>query len=144
MIVMKLTKGSRYIAISFILWIIVEYITVWHSSFGEWMRYMPWVLFQYLFIILLFWFFLFVRRRNEKGVFIVMVLVMYIFEFLWQNILLFNIRWFIPVSIFLIQVWGFLAFIPFWIVDKSIKKHKELMVFYCLWPVVGFVLALFV
>lgn len=141
---MKLPKGINYIVISFILWVIVEFITVWRTRFEEWMSYMPWALFQYLFIILIFWFFLFNKNWSHRKVFIIMVIVMYVFEFLWQNFLLLNIIWFIPTSILLIQIWGFLTFIPFWIVNKSIKQHIKLVIFYCLWPVLGFVMALLI
>lgn len=141
---MKLSKGILYIIISFILWLIVEFITVWRIRFEEWMSYMPWALFQYLFIVLIFWFFLFIKNWSHRKVFIIMVIVMYVFEFLWQNFLLLNIIWFIPASILLIQIWGFLTFIPFWIVDKSIKQHIRLVIFYCLWSVLGFIMALLI
>ena len=52
------SKGWHYILISFLLWIVVEFITVWHQRFQEWVSYMPWVFFQYLFIILIFWYLL--------------------------------------------------------------------------------------
>ena len=141
---MKLSKGIIYIIISFILWLVVEFITVWSTRFEEWMSYMPWALFQYLFIILIFWYFLFIKNWNHRKAFILMVIVMYVFEFLWQNFLLLNIIWFIPTSILLIQMWGFLTFIPFWIVSKSIKQHTRLTTFYCLWPVLGFTMALLI
>ena len=136
-------KGISYITLSFILWLIVEFITVWNGErFSEWISYMPWALFQYLFIILIFWFFLFIKNWSYKRVFIVMIIVLYVFEFLWQNFLLLNIIWFIPTSILLIQMWGFLTFIPFWIIDRSVGKHKKLVIFYSLWPVLGFIMAL--
>jgi hypothetical protein len=139
----KLKKGIVYIVLSFILWLIVEYITVWNGErFAEWMSYMPWILIQYLFIILIFWFFLFIKNWNHKRAFIVMIIVMYFFEFLWQNPLLLNLIWFIPISILLIQIWGFLTFIPFWIINKSIKQNIKLTIFYCLWPILGFIMAL--
>jgi len=139
----KLKKGIMYIALSFILWLILEYIIVWRGErFAEWISYMPWALFQYLFIILIFWFFLFVKNWSHKRVFIVMLIVLYVFEFLWQNFLLLNIILFIPGSILLIQLWGFLTFIPFWIVNKSIKQNIKLTIFYCLWPVLGFIMAI--
>jgi len=101
-------------------------------------------LFQYLFIVLVFWFFLFIKKWNYKKIFIVMIVVMYIFEFLWQNFLLLNIISFIPTSILLIQIWGFLTFIPFWLINRSIKQHIRSTIFYCLWPALGFIMALFI
>lgn len=138
----KLLKGISYIILSLILWLIVEYITVWRTKgFTEWMSTMPWGLFQYLFIILIFWFFLFIKNWSHKRVFILMIIVMYAFEFIWQNELLAS-AWFVPASILLIQMWGFLTFIPFWIVNKTIKQNYKLTIFYCLWPAVGFQIAL--
>lgn len=140
---MRLSKGAGYIIISLILWLIVEYITVWRVRFEEWMSYMPWALFQYLFIILIFWIVLFKKNWSHKKTFFLMVIVMYVFELLWKNFLLLDIIWLIPTSILLIQIWGFLTFVPFWIVNKSIKQNVGLAIFYCLWPASGFVMALF-
>lgn len=136
-------KSILYILISFILWIIVELVTVWHARFIEWMSYMPWALFQYLFIILVFWLFLFIFKWTHKKVFIVMIIMMYLFEFLWQNFLLLNPITFIPVSILLIQMWGFLTFIPYWYLQRALKKNKKKAIFYSLWPVLAFIMALF-
>jgi hypothetical protein len=143
MVKSNLKSGFVYILLSFVLWIIVEYITVWRGErFSEWMSYMPWALFQYLFIILIFWFFLFIKEWGHRRMLIVMIGVMYAFEFLWQNFLLLNVIWFIPTSIVLLQIWGFLTFIPLWMVTKSIKQHVKAAVFYCLWPVLGFIMAI--
>ncbi len=136
-------KSFLYVLISFILWVLVEFVTVWYSRFEEWMSYMPFALFQYLFIILIFWLFLFVFKWKHSRVFFVMILIMYVFEFLWQNFLILNLVWFVPVSALLIQVWGFLTFVPYWLVKKEIKRNKRKVLFYCLWPVLAFFLALF-
>ncbi len=139
---MNFPKGLIYITISLILWVLVEFITVWRTRFGEWLSYMPWPLVQYLFIILIFWFFLFIKKWSHKKVFILMLVVMYAFEFAWKNPLLLNAWLFIPVSILLIQIWGFLTFIPFWIITKSIRENIKSAIFYCLWPVLGLIMAL--
>ena len=138
----KSLRGLLYIIFSFILWIIVEYITVWRTRFEEWMSLMPWAALQYLVIILIFYYFLYWRDWNELRVFGLMVLVMYVFEFLWQNFLLLNIVLFIPTSILLIQIWGFLTFIPYWIVESKLRKNKKMAIFYALWPVLGFVMSI--
>ena len=141
---MQLSKGASYVIISLSLWLIVEFVTVWRARLGEWISAMPWPIAQYLFIILVFWFFLFVKNWGYRKVFIAMLIVMYIFELLWQNALLLNAAWFIPTSILLVQIWGFLVFIPFWIVNRSIRQNRGWVVFYCLWPALGFVMALFI
>src|SRR3989344_156254 len=86
-----LSKGKLYIILSFIFWISTEFITVWHSGLDRWLATMPWVFLQYLFIILIFYFLLFKLKWSEKRVFIAMLIVMYAFEFLWQNGLALNI-----------------------------------------------------
>ena len=43
----KLIRGIAYIIISFILWVIVEYLTVWSKKMAEWISLMPWILIQY-------------------------------------------------------------------------------------------------
>ena len=141
---MQISKGTAYITISFVLWIIAEFITVWRTRIGEWLGYMPWILFQYLLIILVFWFFLFIRGWNHRKAFFIMIAIMYTFELLWQNPLLLNAVWFIPASVLLIQIWGFLTFVPLWIAGKSLRQNKKIAAFYCLWPVLALVMALFI
>ena len=132
-------KGSLYIIISYVLWLIAEYLTVWHSRLGEWMSLMPFIAIQYFLIILFFYYFIFRRKWTEKHVFILMLVLMFVLELLWQNPLLF----FIPVTIFLISIWGFLTFIPLWFVEKTLGKHKIQVIFYLIWPFLGFIMALF-
>ena len=127
------SKGKLYIVLSFIFWIIVEFITVWHSRFNEWLKTMPYGFLQYLFIILIFYFLLFRLKWSENRVFIAMLVMMYGFEVLWQNFLFLNIFG----SLLLISIWGFLTFIPFWIVNKSIREHKWQATYYSLWILVA-------
>lgn len=134
----KPSKGKLYIILSFILWIIVEFITVWHSRFLEWLQTMPLGFLQYLFIVLIFYFLIFRLKWSEKKVFVAMLFVMYGFEFLWQNFLFLNIFG----SLLLISIWGFLTFIPFWIVNKSIREHKWQAIYYSLWILVAIIMGL--
>jgi len=140
--ILKFTKGKLYILLSLILWIIVDYITVWNSRLEEWLGLMPWIIIQYLFIVLIFWFFLFIVKLRERWVFLIMLGVMYGFEILWQNFLLFNLVWVVPASLLLISIWGFLTFLPFWIVNKMVRKRKLLTVLFLLWILVAGVMAL--
>lgn len=139
----KRYNGPLYIIISFVLWLIAEYVTVWHSRLGEWMSLMPFIAIQYLLIILFFYYFIFRRKWEEKRVFILMLALMFVLEWVWQNHLLFNLALFIPVTILLISVWGFLTFIPFWFVEKTLGSHKKQAIFYSAWPLLGFIMALF-
>ena len=47
-------NGHLYIVLSFALWMVFEYLTVWRSKLGEWIALMPYVLIQYVVIILIF------------------------------------------------------------------------------------------
>ncbi len=69
-----------------------------------------------------------------------MLIVMYFFEILWQNALLLNMFLFIPVSLLLISIWGFVTFIPLWVVNKSLQQHKIQVVYYSLWIVVALIM----
>lgn len=134
-------EGIEYIILSFLFWVVVEFLTAWNYRIKEWINYMPWIFVEYLFIILIFWFFIFNRKWNEKKVFFVMIVLMYLFEFLWQNPLLLNILLFIPISLLLISIWGFLIFVPLWIVKKEFikqyKKYKFKVIFYFLWILIA-------
>ena len=133
--------GISYIALSLGFWIIVELLTAWNYRIGEWVGYMPWILLEYLLIILIFWFFLFPRNWSEKKVFFLMLVVMYLFEFLWQNPLLLNPASFVPASLLLASIWGFLTFVPLWIARKEFKRqfreHKFKVLFYFAWIIVA-------
>ena len=44
----KPAGGIYYILSCFVLWMIVEFVTVWNARLDEWVSLMPWVLIQYL------------------------------------------------------------------------------------------------
>jgi len=140
--IFKISQGKIYITLSFLLWLAVEYVTIWHDKFNEWLSLMPYVLVQYLFIVLFFYALIFRKKLAERKVFLIVVIVMYIFELLWKNFLLFDPVWIIPSSLLLISIWSFLTFIPLWIVNKSLKKHKAQVVYCLLWIPMGFIFSL--
>jgi len=96
----------------------MEYITSWSSRMGEWFSLLPWVLIQYLVIILIFVFFFYFAKVSQKKVFLTMLVVMYGFEFLWQNPLLFSVDSFLWASALLIFIWSILTFVPYWIAER--------------------------
>ncbi len=140
----KISKGKTYIALSFFLWLVVEYITVWHDRFNEWLSLMPYALIQYLFIVLFFYYLIFKMKLAEKKVFFILILVMYVFELLWKNFLLYDPVWIIPGSLLLISIWSFLTFIPLWMVNKSLNQHKAQVIYCLLWIPSGFILSLLI
>lgn len=129
-------KGIIYILISFVFWIAVEYITVWHKDFAGWMALMPWALLQYLVIILVFYFFIFRKRWNEKKLFFLMLAVMIAMELIWAKPPILIAAWF-PLFT---SIWGFLTFMPLWMVNRSLKKRKWPAIVFCLWIVVAAVM----
>ncbi len=138
---MKLSKGGAYILLSFLFWLAVEYITVWHKDFAGWLAVMPWVFLQYLLIILLFYYFIFRRRWTERAVFYLMLGVMFGLELLWCNSLLMSIVWFVPGCLLLTSIWGFLTFIPLWIVNRTLPQRKPQALCFCLWIAVALAMA---
>lgn len=142
--IFKVSKGKIYIALSFLLWLIVEYVTVWQYKFNQWLSLMPYVLIQYLLIVLFFYYLIFRMRLAEKKVFLILVIVMYVFELLWKNFLLYDPVWIIPGSLLLISIWSFLTFIPLWIVNKSLNQHKTQLICCLLWIPAGFILSLLI
>ena len=135
-------KGIAYIVISFALWMFVEYLTVWHSKLAEWVSLMPYVLLQYLVIVLILSYFIFRRRWSERRIFLLMLVVMYVLEFLWANPLLLNPLTFIPASLLLTSIWGFLTFVPLWLVRRELRRRKLPATLCLLWIPAGFVAAI--
>lgn len=140
----KPERGIGYIVLSFALWMIVEYVTVWHSDLARWISLMPYVFLQYLVIILTFWVLIFRRQWRERSVLLFMLATMYLLEFLWRNPLLMNPITFIPGSLLLASIWGFLTFLPLWLVRRTLR-HRKLQVTACLlWIPAGFVTAIII
>ncbi len=137
---MKVSKGVFYILLSFLFWVAVEYITVWHKDFAGWVALMPWVFLQYLLIVLLFYYFIFRRRWSERAVFYLMLGVMFGLELLWGNSLLLSVVWFVPGYLLLTSIWGFLTFMPLWIVNRTLARRKRQAVCFCLWIGVALVI----
>jgi hypothetical protein len=139
----KPTVGIYYILLSFVLWMIVEFVTVWNAKLDEWVSLMPYVLIQYLVIIMVFWYFIFRRNWNERKILLLMLTLMYVFEFLWQTPFLLNPLTFIPGSLLLVSIWGFLTFLPWWLTQGTLKEHRLQAVACLLWIPVGFIVACF-
>lgn len=135
-------KGVHYIVVSFALWVFVEYLTVWHSKFAQWVSLMPYVLIQYLVIVLVFAYFIFRRRWSEKKLFFLMLAVLYVLEFLWTNPLLLNPLTFLPASLLLTSIWGLLTFVPLWLVRGEIRRRKLHATLCLLWIPAGFIAAI--
>lgn len=135
-------NGIYYIVFSFVLWMIVEYVTVWHSKLAEWVSLMPYAQIQYLVIVLVFWHFIFRRKWSERKVLVLMMVVMYVFEFLWTNPFLLNPLTFIPGSCLLTSIWGFLTFVPLWLVRRELRRRKIPAALCLLWIPAGFISAI--
>lgn len=135
-------EGICYIAISFALWVLVEYLTAWNSKLDEWVALMPYVFIQYVVIILIFWYFIFRRKWSERRLFFLMLAVMYVLEFLWANPLLLNPLTFIPASLLLASIWGFLTFVPLWLVRREVRRRKLRVALCLVWIPAGFIAAI--
>jgi hypothetical protein len=138
---------GKYCLLSFAFWMIIEYITVWgiQNRVAEWISYMPFIFIYYLGIILLFGALLYKKNLPEKNIFIIMVVIMYPFEIiLYSNSLLLSPVWFLPHSLQLISIWGFLVFTPAWVLDKNLKNHKGMLGFNLIWIPLGFILAILI
>jgi hypothetical protein len=135
-------RGLLYTAISFILWVATEYITVWHSRLQEWLSYSPWIFVQCLAVILPFSFLFFLLRASERTVAIVMFAAMVVWESLWRNPLLLNARSALPALVLLTSIWTFLTFVPFWLLAGLLTRRKVAVAFSLSWVIVGAVLRL--
>ena len=135
-------RGLLYTAVSFILWVATEYITVWHSRLQEWLSYSPWIFIQYLAVIVPFSLLFFLLGASERTVAIVMFAAMVVWELLWRNPLLLNARSALPALVLLTSIWTFLTFVPFWLVAGLLPRRKVAVAFSLSWVIVGAVLGL--
>ncbi|MBD3354091.1 MAG: hypothetical protein GF364_21595 [Candidatus Lokiarchaeota archaeon] len=134
----------KYITISFIFWILIEYITAWSNRLDEWISYIPWIFFYYFGIIVIFDLIFFKTTFSFKKVFAILIFLMYPIEILlFSNTLILNIGWFLPHSIQLVSIWGFLVFVPLWIIQKRVRDNWKLVLFFLIWIPLGFVMAVF-
>ncbi len=103
---------------------------------------MTWGFIQYHVIFLVFYYFICRPCWTERRGFFLMLAVLFIMELLWQNFMLLNIVWFIPGCLLLTSIWGFLTFMPLWIVDRNLRQRKKQALFFSLWIAVALVMGI--
>lgn len=132
----KPSKGKAYILLSFSFWLIAEFITVWHDKLSEWVLHMPLIFVYYVGYPLLFHYFIFRRNWNERRIFILMLAVSLVLEISWGNPLLLNPISCIPALFLLLSIYGFITFIPLWIVNGTFFRNRVKVVYCFLWILV--------
>lgn len=135
-------EAGEYAVLSLALWIPVEYLTVWSTRMAEWVGYMPWIFVEYALIVGAFALAFYQGGWSETRVLGLMLGVMVGMELLWSNPLLFNPVTLGPALVLLASMWGFLTFIPYWVLRKQVKARRGPVLGCLLWIPLGFVLAI--
>ena len=116
--------GGLYVLMSYILWLAAEYVTVWNTRLGQWTALMPYILIQYLVIVLTFYWALFRLKLTGMRQLIFMLGVMYIWEIIWGTFNQMDTTRFIGLSIILATIWVVNTFAPLWTVNKIYGREK--------------------
>lgn len=116
----------KYFLISVIAWFVVDFTTTAAiADLTYYAKYMPGLLLFYLGYPLIFSLLIYKYKLKEKGLFISMILGIITVEIILSgNMLFFSF----PLVILLIPIslayYSMVTFIPYWIVEKKIKKYK--------------------
>jgi len=118
-------KLYLYLLTGILFWVVVDYTTAFNPDFRRWLSYMPDIWLYYigypiLFSILIYQFGL--RRRKLLGAVLFMTLFMEIVLF--HNTLLTTF----PILLIMIPIafliYGFITYMPYWIVEGTLKKNR--------------------
>lgn len=137
-----MSKFWNYFIFSVCFWFIVDFTTtqaiknpgVYYST------YMPTILIFYLGFPLVFSYLIYTKEVSNKGIFIAMCIGIIIVEILFTNNPLFYTFPLVILAVFVsICIYGFLTFVPKWIVDGEIKANKGKMLFLSIiWILISF------
>ena len=129
----------KYFLIGILFWIVVDYTTVFNPNFQDWLNHMPLICVFYIGYPLLFAYLIYTRKWDAKKIFYSMLIVAFIIEvILSKNALLYTF----PIMLIMIPaaicIYGFLTFIPKWIIEKNLKENKKkLILFTVVWIIVS-------
>ena len=129
----------KYFIIGILFWIVVDYTTAFNPDFQRWVAHMPEIWLFYTGYPLLFAYLIYKKQWNTKRIFYSMLAAAFIVEvILSNNALLYTF----PIMLIMIPtavcIYGFLTFIPKWIVERKITENKKkLILLTAVWIIVS-------
>lgn len=120
----RLNDFSKYYVIGVIFWVVVDYTTAFNPDLNDWIAHMPLVWLFYLGSPLLFAYLIYSRKWDDKKVFLFLVPFTLVYEILiFQNALLYTFPILLIMIPAAIGLYSFIAYVPRWIVDRTLRRH---------------------
>ena len=117
-------KFTKYFLWGILFWLIVEWFTAFQPNLGKWLSYWPEIWLFYITFPLIFAHLIYTQKWNEKQIFISTILTIFIVEVIFaHNTLLYTWPVMIAIIPIAIAIYGFLIFIPKWIVEEKLREN---------------------
>jgi hypothetical protein len=129
----------KYFFLGTVFWVVVDFSTAFNPDVNGWMAHMPFIWLFYLGSPLLFAYLIYRKNWNDRMLFLPLMVVLFVVEILFSfNALLFTF----PVMLIMIPVavsiYSFITYVPRWIIDHELKKHKAITAFlFVVWAMIA-------
>ena len=125
----SLSNFWKYFFIAVIFWFIVDYTTAFNPDIQSWLSFMPTIFIFYFGYPLAFAYMLYKAKFDSKKIFVAMLVGIFIVEIVFtNNALLYTF----PIMLIMIPIglgiYGFITYVPKWIVENSLKDHKKMTI----------------
>lgn len=129
----------KYCILGASFWVAVDYTTAFNPDFQAWVSHMPLIWVFYLGSPLLFAYLIYQKKWDDRKLLLPLILVLFIVEILFSfNVLLFTFPIMLVMVPIAIGIYGFITYVPRWIVDKTLKKHSVFtVIMFAVWAIVA-------
>jgi hypothetical protein len=129
----------KYFLLGAIFWVVVDFTTAFNPDINGWIGHMPLIWAFYLGSPLLFAYLIYKKKWGDKRLFLPLLIVLFIVEILFSfNTLLFTFPIMLVMIPLALSIYGFITYVPRWLVDKTLKKHILLTaIMFFVWAIVA-------
>ncbi len=129
----------KYFILGAAFWVVVDFTTAFNPDLRGWVNHMPLIWVFYLGSPLLFAYLIYQKKWDDRKIFLPLMLVLFIVEILFSfNVLLFTFPIMLVMIPIAISIYGFITYVPRWIVDKTLKEHRvSTAIMFAVWAIVA-------
>lgn len=129
----------KYFIIGMIFWLLVDWTTAFQPDLQRWLSYWPEIWMFYIGFPLTFAFLIYRRMWSNRKIFIATLITLFIVEIVFtHNGLLYTFPIMVLALPVGISLYGFLVFVPKWIVDGELRRNRwKLILMAVVWVLVS-------
>lgn len=122
-----------------LFWVVVDYSTAFNPNFQVWLNYMPEIWLFYIGYPLVFAYLIYKKKWDKDRIFYSMLIAAFVVEVvLSHNALLYTFPIMLVMIPFAVCIYGFITFVPKWIVENRVIENKKTTILFTLvWIVVS-------